>query len=210
MSEPTPSTSTTTTSSRHLIIEDLLRLKFPLYSLAIGLSVLNEEYRANFKKMQAEREAERASLNALPDSEFQALWTRHLAQQAANRSARKDESEQYRAHIAARKAAISGEAESPQSKAPAKPTAVAPAEDFILKRAALVRKHERAWPSIDGDLRHANENGLSTAAKAEGHGLWFEERALKWASKKGKLMGSSAHPNHPANAPFGQVHRMDD
>jgi len=56
-----------------------------------------------------------------------------------------------------------------------------------LKRAALVHKHDRAWPTIEADLRHANENGLSTCAKSKKHGFWLEEPALQWAQQNGKL-----------------------
>lgn len=60
----------------------------------------------------------------------------------------------------------------------------------LIKREALVSKHERAWPTIDRDLKDASENGLSAAAKADAHGMWWESAALTWAKQKGKLRDS--------------------
>lgn len=79
-----------------------------------------------------------------------------------------------------------------------------------LKRSALIQKHERAWPSVEADLRHANENGLSARAKAKRHGFWREEDALAWARENGKLTDASTHTPHAAHTPFGRVHRIDD
>lgn len=56
-----------------------------------------------------------------------------------------------------------------------------------LKRAALIRLYEREWRTIESDIRHANENGLTAAAKAPGHGMWDETLALAWARERGKL-----------------------
>lgn len=60
-------------------------------------------------------------------------------------------------------------------------------EGFLLKRAALVRKYKNSWPEIVSDLNHANENGLSSAAKGTAHGDWFESAALMWAEQRGKF-----------------------
>lgn len=68
-----------------------------------------------------------------------------------------------------------------------------------IKREALVLKHERAWPSIERDLKDASENGLSAAAKADSYGMWWETAALSWATAKGKLRESG--PRTPAS-PF--------
>jgi hypothetical protein len=57
----------------------------------------------------------------------------------------------------------------------------------LIKREALVSKYERAWQSIERDLKDASANGLSTAAKADAHGMWWESAALDWAKQKGKL-----------------------
>lgn len=98
--------------------------------------------------------------------------------------------------------------ETVQAEEPVKPRTDAAASE--LKRSALIQKHERAWPSLEADLRHANENGLSARAKADRHGFWREEDALAWARQNGKLMEAGAHTPHAAHAPFGRVHRMDD
>lgn len=76
-----------------------------------------------------------------------------------------------------------------------------------IKRSALVQKHARAWPSIESDLKHADENGLR-AAKGDGRGMWIEARALEWAEQRGKLTRSVARTPHAAHAPFG--HRVPD
>ena len=58
---------------------------------------------------------------------------------------------------------------------------------WVMKKAALIRKHAAQWEKIDGDFHSASENGLSKAAKAPGHGVWFEAAALNWADQRGKL-----------------------
>lgn len=78
-----------------------------------------------------------------------------------------------------------------------------------IKRAALVKKHERIWPSIESDLKHANENGLQAAAKGDGRGMWIETRALEWAEQRGKLTRSNAIAHHAAHSPFGRIHDSD-
>lgn len=79
------------------------------------------------------------------------------------------------------------------------PTERVPDRGPLLKREALVAKHERAWPTIDRDLKDASQNGLSGAAKSDEHGMWWESQALAWATKKGKMRDSS--PEQPAS-PF--------
>ncbi len=77
------------------------------------------------------------------------------------------------------------------------------------KRAALVQRHERAWPTIEADLRHSNENGLAARAKGDGHGYWLEEPALEWARTNGKLRGATSPSGHAAHTPFSMVHRIE-
>jgi hypothetical protein len=74
----------------------------------------------------------------------------------------------------------------------------------LIKREALVLKHERTWPTIDRDLKDASENGLSAAAKSDKRGMWWEAAALAWATAKGKLRG--AGPGAPAS-PFSGLGR---
>lgn len=97
-------------------------------------------------------------------------------------------------------------AESPKAQALPDPSASAP---LPIKRAALVKKHERTWPSIESDLKHANENGLQEAAKAEGRGMWKEANALEWAEQRGKLTRSNAIAPHAAHSPFGRIRDAD-
>jgi hypothetical protein len=62
-----------------------------------------------------------------------------------------------------------------------------------LKKVALIKKYFREWPTIEGDLRHGTENGLSNAAKAPAHGHWFEDAAVQWAKQNGKMHYSVAN-----------------
>lgn len=89
------------------------------------------------------------------------------------------------------------ERSAPQALPPSRPDELRP-----IKRSALVQKHSRTWPSIEADLKHANENGLQ-AAKGDGRGMWIEARALEWAEQRGKLTRSVARTPHAAHAPFG-------
>ncbi|MBB4226015.1 hypothetical protein [Variovorax guangxiensis] len=83
--------------------------------------------------------------------------------------------------------------------------------ESVLKRSALVEKHQNQWPTIDRDLKDGGENGLSEAAKHQKHGMWFEDRALAWARQQGKLKPEThgAPVNSIFNAP-GRKHRMGD
>jgi len=56
----------------------------------------------------------------------------------------------------------------------------------LVKRAAL-RAMSHRWPTVENDLRHADRNGLTQAAKAEEYGMWREQDALEWARRHGKL-----------------------
>jgi hypothetical protein len=64
-------------------------------------------------------------------------------------------------------------------------TPEASAAAIPMKRSALIQEHRTHWPSIEGDLKDANSNGLSMA-KAGTRG-WDETRALAWARSRGKL-----------------------
>ena len=55
-----------------------------------------------------------------------------------------------------------------------------------MKKAAMIVKHASQWKTINGDFHSASENGLSKAAKAPGHGEWYEAAALNWADQRGK------------------------
>jgi len=63
-----------------------------------------------------------------------------------------------------------------------------------LKRAALVTKHLRLWPTVDRDLRDASTNGLADTAKAAGRTGWIEDKALAWARSKGKILDAGPSP----------------
>jgi hypothetical protein len=83
------------------------------------------------------------------------------------------------------------------------------AKVWVMKRAALVKKHVDRWPTIGRDLQDASENGLSKAAKALGHGEWYESAALDWARQRGKL--EEEKQVGPANSVFalaGTQHKI--
>lgn len=71
----------------------------------------------------------------------------------------------------------------------------------ILKKRVLLSKHQARWPGMSNDFQHANENGLSATAKAEGHGNWYENDALDWARTHGKLLDLASKSATPAS-PF--------
>lgn len=56
-----------------------------------------------------------------------------------------------------------------------------------ITKAALITQHKHEWPTIEGDIRGASENGLSKAAKA-GARDWYEDAAMQWARSKNKLI----------------------
>lgn len=56
-----------------------------------------------------------------------------------------------------------------------------------VKRVELIQANRHEWPSIENDLKNSGVNGLSKAAKAEGHGWWDENQAREWARSRGKL-----------------------
>lgn len=82
---------------------------------------------------------------------------------------------------------------------------------WVMKKAALIDKNAQRWPTAKRDFQDASENGLSSAAKAPGHGEWFENAALKWAEQRGKL--TSEKQQTPTNSVFnlpGKKHTMKD
>jgi hypothetical protein len=81
-------------------------------------------------------------------------------------------------------------------------------DQWILKKAALLKKHLHRWPTINRDFQDASENGLSVAAKAPTHGDWFESKALGWAEKKGKLLSSEQRGNPLTGNIWGTVHKI--
>lgn len=54
-------------------------------------------------------------------------------------------------------------------------------------RAALITQHKHEWPTIEGDIKGASENGLSKVAKA-GLRDWDEDLAMEWARSRNKLI----------------------
>lgn len=91
------------------------------------------------------------------------------------------------------------------------PTKAGPVDKgWVMKKAALIAKHAQQWDTIKGDFHSASENGLSNAAKAPGHGEWFEAPALNWARQRGKL--KEAKQQGPANSVFslaGKTHTIE-
>jgi len=73
---------------------------------------------------------------------------------------------------------------------------------FNMTKAALVKAHKHEWPTIEGDLAHASENGLA-AAKA-GTRDWYEAAAMDWARAKGKLTDTAK----PKDALTQATHNM--
>lgn len=81
---------------------------------------------------------------------------------------------------------------------------------FSLTRASMISHHISEWPTIEADLKHASENGLS-ACKA-GLRDWHEADAMEWARSKGKLTKktATAELTHSMHSLPGQIHNMDD
>lgn len=59
-----------------------------------------------------------------------------------------------------------------------------------MTKAALIAQHKHEWPTIEGDIRGASENGLSKAAKA-GARDWYEDAAMQWARSRNRLTVST-------------------
>jgi hypothetical protein len=77
----------------------------------------------------------------------------------------------------------------------------------IYKKNVLIKRLVSQWPSIENDFQHADTNGLRLAAKATKHGEYFEDAALDWARKKGKLKESVEEQAIPANSIFNSPRR---
>lgn len=107
-------------------------------------------------------------------------------------------------------AAITARTESAQSQTMPQPERAPPAQSTTLKKSALVKKYERVWVTIESDLRHADENGLSKAAKASVYGQWREEEALAWARQNGKIVESVAPPAASMASLPRKLHLMGD
>ena len=82
-------------------------------------------------------------------------------------------------------------------------------DGYILKKAAMVKKYSDTWETIEADFNHASENGLTEAAKATGHGDWFELAALQWADQRAKRTEpiEQSAPNSIFNVP-GKKHTI--
>lgn len=90
------------------------------------------------------------------------------------------------------------------------PMPVIKKEGYVLKKAAAIKKYSDTWSTIRADFQHANENGLSKAAKAPLHGEWYETALLAWADSKGKR-DASKPVNEVVNSVFnlaGTIHTM--
>lgn len=143
---------------------------------------------------------------------------RHRARDRAHRieTAELEEKARIRVREEHEAAKLAGALNNPLSEpsAPAVPTpesAPLPAikkEGWVCKKAVLIKDNLAQWPTIEADFNHASENGLSEAAKATGHGDWFQSAALDWAKQRGKLI----EPKNPApivNSVFalgGKIH----
>ena len=72
----------------------------------------------------------------------------------------------------------------------------------IYKKSVLIKRLISQWSSIENDFQHADTNGLRKAAKATNHGEYFEDAALDWARKKGKLKEDLKEQAGVANSIF--------
>jgi hypothetical protein len=80
-----------------------------------------------------------------------------------------------------------------------------------VNKAALIAQHKHEWPTIEGDIRGASENGLSKVAKA-GARDWYEDAAIQWARSKNKLIQptSAATLNSAMSNLPSRKHRLKD
>lgn len=101
---------------------------------------------------------------------------------------------------------------SPASPPPSTaPSNSSPNRGPVLKRSAMVKKLDTVWQGISSDLQHSDKNGLATAAKAPGHGNWYEDDALTWARQRGKV-GVPPATKNAANSMFdlpGERHLIE-
>ena len=65
-------------------------------------------------------------------------------------------------------------------------------------RAALIKELSGVWPSIERDLSDNRRNGLSVA-KLQVHGFWDMNKAVKWASERGKITKQKAEQSIATN-----------
>lgn len=108
---------------------------------------------------------------------------------------------------APRTATLPAEVAIVNSDVPAKPLPMN--RGWVMKKAALISRHQHQWPTINGDFQGASENGLTKAAKSPGHGDWFEADALNWARQRGKLHEATEPPALIPATPFsGLAHRI--
>lgn len=76
----------------------------------------------------------------------------------------------------------------------AAPVTDAPARTLVNKAALLAQV--AIWQTVENDLHHAQRNGLAAAAKAEGRNQWWQEAAIDWAVRHGRIT-----PRHQAAPP---------
>lgn len=70
------------------------------------------------------------------------------------------------------------------------------------KRSALIEEVQSFWPTVESDLRHSDENGLS-AAKLPKHGYWDIDVALNWARENGKMQAANVINKLPDISAWG-------
>jgi hypothetical protein len=76
----------------------------------------------------------------------------------------------------------------------------------LVNKAALLAQ-VAIWRTVDNDLHHAQRNGLAAAAKAEGRNQWWQEAAIDWAVRNGKIVPKN--PTAPtSNLPGAFFDRM--
>jgi hypothetical protein len=87
-----------------------------------------------------------------------------------------------------------------------KPQETPVAKGAKVKKAALVKRYERQWPTVQTDIDNKSRNGLDIASA--GFGFLYEEVALHWARERGRISEADATPaNSIWNAPFSKVHK---
>jgi len=160
------------------------------------------EVRQGFRKTaksSAERDAAEKSIAALEKRREPLLWPQigiHQGNEIAAVAPVKVSVDVE--PVSAITASTSGDVELMPAGEPKGNVATSPV--FSMSRAALVKAHSHHWPTIVGDLKDANKNGLA-AAKA-GARDWTESLALLWARSKGKLTAEDASGTTQA------MHRM--
>lgn len=164
--------------------------------------------------------------NEIEDAEFQQAWNQHCAIDDIQSKIREISAFkavtiaeiQYRDGRLKELTDELAELQLAPAQTPATPEPVEPASEkptatidrgWVMKKAALIKKHEPEWPTINRDFQDASDNGLSIAAKAPGHGEWFEADALNWARQRGKLNETTGQQAPSRATPFsGLTHRI--